>query len=54
MSGSRAKEARKALEQYKKLVEAGEEQATTIEVLALSLGVSAKWVRRNMRSTENQ
>ena len=52
MRGSRTKEARRELKDYLKGVESGE-ATLAVDVLAMLLGVSPKWVR-NLRSTENQ
>lgn len=54
MSGHRTKESRRQLKEYENSVALGEEEETSVEVLAMTLGVSARWVRRNLRSTENQ
>lgn len=55
MRGSRTKAARKELAAYELAVRLKEEEPSSPEILALSLGVTPRWIRRNLsRSTETQ
>lgn len=53
MRGSLSKQARKALKLYQAGVSSGQEQEVSVDILAMTLGVSPRWVRRNLRSTQN-